>query len=77
MGKHALLLVSVFLVAYPALGRKKYMQHPDIMHKTFLKAGAARVVLTIRPGFEKDFVSFVENGGLSSCFLINLLRIYL
>lgn len=43
---------------------KKYMQHPDIMHRTFLKAGAARVVLTIRPGFEENFTYFVEHAGL-------------
>jgi hypothetical protein len=41
---------------------KKYMQHPDLMHRTFLKAGSARVVLTIRPGFEVDFVAFLEQG---------------
>ena len=32
------------------------------MHCTFLKSGSARVVLTIRPGFEGDFVSFLEKG---------------
>ena len=32
------------------------------MHRTFLRAGSARVVLTVRPGFERDFVSFVETG---------------
>lgn len=42
---------------------KKYLDHPDFQHRAFLKAGAARVVLTVRPGFEKDFVSFVETGG--------------
>jgi hypothetical protein len=41
---------------------KKYMQHPDLMHRSFLKAGSARVVLTIRPGFEVDFVTFLESG---------------
>lgn len=41
---------------------KKYLDHPDFMHRTFLKAGSARVVLTIRPGFETDFVSFLETG---------------
>jgi hypothetical protein len=40
---------------------KMYLQHPDLMHKTFLKSGSARVVLTIRPGFEKAFVSFMQN----------------
>lgn len=41
---------------------KKYLDHPDFMHRTFLKAGSARVVLTIRPGFERDFMSFLETG---------------
>jgi hypothetical protein len=43
---------------------KKYLDHPDFMHRTFLKSGSARVVLTIRPGFERDFVSFLETGTL-------------
>lgn len=43
---------------------KKYLDHPDLTHRTFLKAGSARVVLTIRPGFEKDFVTFLETGKL-------------
>jgi hypothetical protein len=38
------------------------LDHPDSLHKVFLKAGSARVVLTIRPGFEKDFISLMENG---------------
>ena len=42
---------------------KKYLDHPDFLHRTFLKSGSARVVMTIRPGFERDFVSFVETGG--------------
>jgi hypothetical protein len=41
---------------------KKGLDHPDAIHKAFLKSGAARVVLPVRPGFEKDFVSFVETG---------------
>jgi hypothetical protein len=41
---------------------KKYLNHPDPMHRVFLKSGSARVVLTIRPGFEKAFVSFLESG---------------
>lgn len=43
---------------------KKFLQHPDFMHQTFLKSGSARVVLTIRPGFEESFLSFVETGSL-------------
>jgi hypothetical protein len=44
---------------------KKYMQHPDLMHRSFLKSGSARVVLTIRPGFEVDFVTFLEHGSFT------------
>jgi Type II secretion system (T2SS), protein G len=43
---------------------KKYLDHPDFLHRIFLKAGSARVVLTIRPSFERDFVSFLETGTL-------------
>jgi hypothetical protein len=43
---------------------KKYLDHPDPLHRAFLKAGSARVVLTIRPGFERAFASFVETGSL-------------
>ncbi|HEY1361997.1 MAG TPA: type II secretion system protein GspG, partial [Xanthobacteraceae bacterium] len=43
---------------------KRYLEHPDFMHRTFLRAGSARVILTIRPGFETDFVSFMDTGSL-------------
>lgn len=39
---------------------KQSLDHPDYVHRNFLRSGAARVVLTIRPGFEKSFLSFVE-----------------
>jgi hypothetical protein len=45
---------------------KKYLSHPDPQHRAFLKAGCARVVLTIRPGFERDFLSLVETGEFDS-----------
>lgn len=41
---------------------KKYLDHPDPLHRSFLKAGSARVVFTIRPGFEQAFLSLVETG---------------
>lgn len=44
---------------------KEQLEHPDAMHRAFLKSGAARVVLTIRPGFERDFLSLVETGNFS------------
>ncbi len=43
---------------------KRSLQHPDPRHRNFLRAGSARVVLTIRPGYEVDFAQFVETGGL-------------
>jgi hypothetical protein len=50
---------------------RKYLDHPDPTHRAFLRSGAARVVLTIRPGFEKDFVDFIagDNPGVSSKYL--------
>ncbi len=44
---------------------KKFLYHPDARHRTFLRSGAARVVLTIRPGFEKSFTQLVESGALT------------
>jgi hypothetical protein len=43
---------------------KRFLQHPDPLHREFLRAGSARVVLTVRPGFEVDFTEFVESGAL-------------
>jgi type II secretion system (T2SS) protein G len=45
---------------------KKFLFHPDQTHKVFLRSGAARVVLTIRPGFESSFTQLVENGAFGS-----------
>ena len=45
---------------------KKFLYHPDATHRTFLRSGAARVVLTIRPGFEPSFTSLVESGAFNS-----------
>lgn len=39
---------------------KQSLYHSDYVHRSFLRAGAARVVLTIRPGFEPDFLSLME-----------------
>lgn len=40
------------------------LQHPDPTRQAFLRAGSARVVLTIRSGWEDAFTSFVERGEL-------------
>ena len=43
---------------------KRSLKHPDAMHNAFLKSGSSRVVLTIRPGFEKSFLAFMDTGQL-------------
>jgi len=45
---------------------KKYLDHPDPMHRAFLKAGASRVVLPVRPGFEDSFLAFVNTGDMDT-----------
>jgi hypothetical protein len=40
------------------------LEHPDPTREAFLRAGSARVVLTIRSGYEEAFASFVERGEL-------------
>ncbi|WP_239616351.1 type II secretion system protein GspG [Cohnella mopanensis] len=48
------------------IGREKlFFEHQDPEHQNFLRAGYARIVLTIRPGFEDDFMRLVETGKLS------------
>ena len=41
---------------------KRFLVHPDPVHREFLRGGAARVVLTVRPGFEDAFTRFVLTG---------------
>jgi hypothetical protein len=43
----------------------RILQHPDATREQFIRAGSARVVLTIRPGYEGDFAAFVDRGDLS------------
>ncbi len=40
------------------------LEHPDPTRQAFLRAGSARVVLTIRSGYEDAFISFVDRGEL-------------
>jgi Type II secretion system (T2SS), protein G len=64
---HAIEWENVLYILYPYFWSsrwelKKYLNHPDPMHKVFLKSGSARVVLTIRPGYEEAFISLMEAG---------------
>jgi hypothetical protein len=45
---------------------KLFLDHPDALHRIFLRSGAMRVVLTVRPGFEPSFTSLVETGAFST-----------
>ncbi|GAF45490.1 hypothetical protein [Rhodococcus wratislaviensis] len=45
------------------------LRHPDATREAFLRAGSARVVLTVRRGWEEAWVTFVETGGFGDTLL--------
>lgn len=45
---------------------KLFFNHPDPQHREFIRAGAARVVLAIRPSFEQEVVSLLDQGKLGT-----------
>lgn len=45
------------------------LRHPDAAREAFLRAGSARVVLTVRRGWEEAWVTFVETGGFGDTLL--------
>jgi hypothetical protein len=45
---------------------KLLLDHPDPQHKEFLRAGAARVVLAIQPGFEEQVISLLNKGEIGT-----------
>lgn len=45
---------------------KLFLEHKDPLHREFLRAGAARVILAIRPGFEEEVASLLDQGQLGS-----------
>ncbi|MGZ8915770.1 MAG: type II secretion system protein GspG [Candidatus Binatia bacterium] len=47
------------------IGRDKLLfEHNDTEHERFLRAGYARIVLPVRPGFEQSFTKLMEEGTL-------------
>jgi hypothetical protein len=38
------------------------LRHPDPLRQQFLRSGSARVVLTVRPGYEEAFAAFIDRG---------------
>lgn len=62
--------VSYFLYPYFWTPRAQWrdrlnIRHDDPTHEAFLRSGAVRVVLPIRPDWEKAFLSFVETGSVT------------
>ncbi len=45
---------------------KLLLNHPDPLHRDFLRAGAARVILAIQPGYEEDVISLLQQGQIGS-----------
>ena len=39
-----------------------FLRHSDLAHRDFLRAGAARVVVPIAPGFEEELTAFIDLG---------------
>lgn len=44
----------------------RQLKHPDANRQAFLRAGAARIVLTVRKGWEQAWVEYVEGGYLGA-----------
>ncbi|ADD41760.1 hypothetical protein [Stackebrandtia nassauensis] len=40
----------------------RQIQHPDSTRQAFLRAGSARVILTVRKGFEEQWLRFAQSG---------------
>jgi hypothetical protein len=55
-------LYSYFWDVPNAWDNIRNIQHPDATRQAFLRAGSARVVLTVRKGWETAWVQFVEGG---------------
>jgi hypothetical protein len=44
----------------------RQIRHPDATRQAFLRAGSARIVLTVRKGYEEAWTAFVEQGDFGS-----------
>jgi hypothetical protein len=62
---HALVLLYPYFWDHPDRhATKLLLDHPDGAHREFLRAGAARVILAIAPGFEDAVISLLDKGKL-------------
>lgn len=58
-------LYSYFWDVPPSWDFVRQIQHPDPTRQAFLRSGSARVVLTVRQGFEVAWTNFAERGDLN------------
>jgi hypothetical protein len=62
-------LYSYFWDVPPSWDFIRQIRHPDSTRQAFLRAGSARVVLTVRKGWEEAWVNFVEAGGFGETLI--------
>jgi len=63
--ENILYFLCLYFWGSETIGRDKFLfEHNDPEHERFLRAGYARIVLTVRPGFEEAFTGLVEKGPL-------------
>ena len=46
--------------------QKPLLQHPDPEHREFLRAGAAKIILAIKPSYEEAVLSLLEQGEIGT-----------
>ncbi|MEU4577483.1 hypothetical protein [Nonomuraea sp. NPDC023979] len=59
-------LYSYFWDVPPSWAFIRQLRHPDPNRQAFLRAGSARIVLTVRKGWEERWMRFAEGGGVGA-----------
>lgn len=59
-------LYSYFWDVPPSWGFIRRLRHPDPNRQAFLRAGSARIVLTVRKGWEERWMRFAEGGSIGA-----------
>ncbi len=68
--------ITYFLYPYfwtqrPTWDLRLRLRHNDPIHEAFLRAGATRVILPVRPGWERAFVAFLHTGDVHATLPAN------
>ena len=70
--EHVLFFVYPYFWDHPQNhSLKRFLHHPDDIHQQFLRGGAARVVLTVRPDFNDAFIKLVEGGSTTEALAVD------